>query len=172
MMTADHPNALWLAHLYEGVIAIQSDQTLEPSVRDEKQVAHQRSAFAKVSPKFVIHTGGVRLAATGDGAFTQAYGARRMAIAGDSFRLLEVDQILADDHYGIARILTRLERDGKAEEFIGIGGWRFEGDLAVEHWEMVPGQLWDEAFLVADPQFEGEAKDFWMATDKAASASQ
>ncbi|PCE42514.1 hypothetical protein [Rhizorhabdus dicambivorans] len=163
MMTADHPNALWLAHLYEGVIAIQSDQSLEPSERDEKQVAHQRSAFAKVSPDFVIHTGGVRLAATGGAEFTQAYGARRMAIAGHSFRLLGVDQILADDYYGIVRLLTRLERDGKAEDFIGVGGWRFEGDLAVEHWEMVPGQLWDAAFLIADLQFQGEARDFWLA---------
>lgn len=163
MMTADHPNALWLAHLYEGVIAIQSDQSLEPAARDEKQVAHQRSAFARVSPEFVIHTGGIRLAATLGGELTQAYGARRMAIAGDTFRLLGVDQILADDHYGIVRLLTRLERDGKPEEFIGIGGWRFENELAVEHWEMVPGQLWDEAFLVADPQFNGEARDFWLA---------
>lgn len=163
MMTADHPNALWLSHLYEGVIRIQNDHSLEPEVREEMQLAHQRSAFARVSPQFVIHTGGVRLAATGDGTFTQAYGARRMAIAGDSFRLLDVDQILADDHYGIARITTRLERDGKAEEFIGVGGWRFEGDFAVEHWEMVPGQLWDEAFLIADPQFDGEARDFWLA---------
>lgn len=163
MMTADHPNALWLAHLYEGVIAIQNDDTLAPSVREEKQVAHQRSAFAKVSADFVIHTGGVRLAATGDAAFTQAYGARRMAIAGDGFRLLGVDQILADDHYGISRILTRLERKGQAEEFIGIGGWRFEGNQAVEHWEMVPGKLWDEAFLATEPDFEGEARDFWLA---------
>lgn len=163
MMTPDHPNALWLAHLYRGVIDIQSDQTLEPSVRDAKQVAHQQSAFARVSSAFVIHTGGVRLAATGDAAFTQTYGERRMAIAGDSFRLLNVDQILADDLYGIVRVVGRLERSGKAEEFVSIGGWRFEGEMAVEHWEMVPGQLWDEAFMVANPQFEGDARDFWLA---------
>lgn len=163
MMTADHSNALWLTHLYRGVIDIQSDMTLTSAERDEKQLAHQRSAFARVSPAFVIHTGGVRLAAAGEGAFTHAYGARRMAIAGDSFRLLDVDQVLADDLYGIARIRTRLERNGTGEEFIGIGGWRFEGEMAVEHWEMVPGQLWDEAFLVADPEFDGDARDFWMA---------
>lgn len=163
MMTEDHANALWLKDLYEGVIAIQSDPTLEPSVRDEKQVAHQQAAFAKVSPDFVIHTGGVRLAATGDGVFSHAYGARRTAIAGDSFRLLKVEQVLADDLYGIISLVTRLERNGKAEDFIGMGGWRFDGDKAVEHWELVPGQLWDEAFLVADPQFAGDAKDFWLA---------
>ena len=162
MMTADHPNARWLADLYEGVVRIQNDTTLESATREQMQLAHQRSAFAKVSPDFVIHTGGVRLAATGQGAFTQAYGARRMAIAGDSFRLLEVDQILADDLYGIARILTRLERNGKGEEFIGMGGWRFEGDMAVEHWEIVPGPLWDEAFLVADREFRGDARNFWL----------
>jgi hypothetical protein len=44
-----------------------------------------------------------------------------------------------------------------------IGGWRFEGETAVEHWEMVSGQLWDAAFMVADPQFEGDARDFWVA---------
>lgn len=163
MMTEDHPNALWLKHLYEGVIAIQSDPTLDPAARDAKQVAHQRAAFARVSPNFVIHTGGVRLAATGDGVFTHAYGARRTAIAGDSFRLLKVEQVLADELYGIVSLVTRLERVGRPEDFIGIGGWRFEGDMAVEHWEMVPGPLWDEAFLVADPQFAGDARDFWLA---------
>ncbi|AMK24160.1 hypothetical protein [Sphingobium sp. TKS] len=163
MMTADHPNALWLAQLYEGVVRIQSDQTLDPEVREQMQLDHQKSAFSRVSPDFVIHTGGVRLAATGDGAFSQAYGARRTAIAGDSFRLVRVEQILADDLYGVVSMLTRLERNGEVEEFIGMGAWRFEGDLAVEHWEIVPGQLWDEAFLIADPEFSGEARDFWFA---------
>ena len=162
MMTPHHPNAIWLRELYEGVIRIQNDQTLAPHLREEMQLAHQRAAFAKVSPDFVIHTGGARLAATGTGAFIQAYGARRTAIAGESFRLLETDQILADDHYGIARITTRLEQNGESVEFIGLGGWRFEGDLAVEHWELVPGHLWDEAFLIADPEFSGEARDFCL----------
>lgn len=164
MMTADHPNALWLAELYEGVVRIQNDHTLDPQVREQMQLDHQKSAFSRVSPDFVIHTGGVRLAATGSGAFTQAYGARRTAIAGDSFRIIKVEQILADDLYGIISMLTRLERNGEVEEFVGMGGWRFEGDLAVEHWEIVPGQLWDEAFLIADPAFSGDAKDFWLAS--------
>jgi len=127
------------------------------------QLDHQKSAFSRVSSDFVIHTGGVRLAATLGGASTQAYGARRTAIVGDSFRLIRVEQILADDLYGIVSMVTRLERRGVAEDFIGMGAWRFEGDLAVEHWEIVPGQLWDEAFLIADPEFSGEAKDFWLA---------
>ncbi|MCP3732815.1 nuclear transport factor 2 family protein [Sphingomonas sp. MG17] len=164
MMTEDHPNARWLADLYQGVVRIQNDPALGPDMREATLLAHQRSAFAaRVSPDFVIHTGGVRLAAAGRGDFVQAYGARRTAIAKNSFRLIEIDQIIADDHYGIVRVLTGARHNDRPVEFLGMGGWRFENGLAVQHWEMVPGDLWDDVFLVADPDFAGDPRDFWLA---------
>jgi hypothetical protein len=32
----------------------------------------------------------------------------------------------------------------------------------VEHWEIPPGEAWDNYFLAADPKFKGTAEEFWL----------
>ena len=43
-----------------------------------------------------------------------------------------------------------------------MGAWRFRDGLAVEHWELSDGPVWDEFFLAGDPtSFTGSAQEFW-----------
>jgi len=161
-LTADHPNAVWLAEIYRGGAAIQNDPTLDKETRERKMADHLKKIFARISPKLVIHTGGIRLAATGDEAFMKAYSERRNALSKGTFRAVEVDQILANDSFGVVHGTFAAERDGKTFTFVGMGAWRFENGLAVEHWEIPPGEAWDNYFIAADPNFKGRAEAFWL----------
>jgi ketosteroid isomerase-like protein len=162
LLTPDHPNALWIAEVYRGGAAIEADPSLDPQARERKMAEHMKTVFAKFSPHIVIHTGGVALAATGDEAFMKAYVDRRNVLSKNTFRAIETDQILANDSYGVLHGTFAVDRDGKTIEFTGMGVWRFENGLAVEHWEIADGQAWDDYFLAAVPGFKGTAEQFWL----------
>jgi len=162
LMTADHPNAVWLAEIYGGSAAIENDPTLDKETRERKMAEHLKKVNAKFSPNLIIHTGGIRLAATGDKAFANAYGARRKALSNGTFRAIKVHQILANDSFGVLLGTAAADRDGKTFTFVGVGAWRFENGLAVEHWELMLPEAWDNYFLAADPDFKGTAKEFWL----------
>ena len=162
MMTADHPNAVWLAQLYRGPAAIENDPMLDRETRESKKAEHLKLMFSKLAPNWIIHTGGIRLAATGDSAFATAMGNRRKTLSNGSFRTIEIDQILADDEYGVLHGTFRAERDGRVVKWVAVGVWRFENGLAVEHWEACPGGEWDQFFLAEDPDFKGTAEEFWL----------
>lgn len=162
MMTADHPNAVWLAQIYRGSTAIENDPSLDQEARKSKIAEHHKLMFSRLAPNWTIHSGGIRLAATGDAAFATAMGSRRKTLTNGSFRPIEIDQILADDSYGILHVRCRAERRGIAAEWVAIGVWRFENGLAVEHWELPPGDQWDQFFLADDPDFNGTAREFWL----------
>jgi hypothetical protein len=36
--------------------------------------------------------------------------------------------------------------------------------VAVEHWEIVHGELWDQMFLDVDADVNGTAEEFWLRT--------
>jgi hypothetical protein len=99
----------------------------------------------------VIHTGGVRLAATGGVDFPRRYTKRRASLADAGVEPLTFDQILADDHYGIVHGRFRTSRGDWTWSRVGMGAWRFKDGVAVEHWELSDGPTWDEFFLAGDP---------------------
>ena len=91
----------------------------------------------------------------------RAYGERRSALSKGTFRAIEIDQILANDSFGVLHGTFAAERAGTTVKFIGMGVWRFENGLAVEHWEIPAGDAWDNFFLAAYPDFKGTAEQFW-----------
>lgn len=150
MLRADHPHALWLTDLYR----------VDESAQDAERVA---GALARMSPDFVIHTGGIQLAATGRMDFMLAYGQRRAELGGPA--PVEIYQILADDNFAIIYALYRSERDGKAWEAPGLGVWRFKDGMAVEHWELPDGEQWDAFYLDGQPADAARsAIDFWSGS--------
>lgn len=162
MLTPDHPNAVWLAEMYRGekpdVAAGMSEEEL-----NELRAGHVAQYMARMSPDFIIHTGGVRLAATGDMAFMKAYARRRSSLsdAGD-VSIIAVNQILADDTYGIVHFQSRSTRGDHVWERTGMGAWRFENGVAVEHWELSNGPVWDAYYFAGDSDFNGNARDYWQ----------
>jgi hypothetical protein len=162
MLSDTHPNALWLAELYRGGAAIMTDQSLDEDERLRRQRRHTDEVMERMSPDMVIHTGGVRLAAVGGMDFLHRYVKRRAGLADANVEPLEFDQILADDHYGIVHGTFRTTRGDWRWTRVGMGAWRFEDGLAVEHWELSNGPVWDEFFLAGDPTpFTGSAQEFW-----------
>lgn len=162
MLTSDHPNALWLAELYSVDQQLDSAHADLPEVeRERRHAEHVAKHMARMSPDFVIHTGGVRLAATGDKAFMQAYARRRAMLADGDVSIVAINQILADDTYGILHFRSRTTRGDQIWERTGMGAWRFEDGIAVEHWELSNGPRWDAFYLTADPDFNGNANEYW-----------
>ena len=161
MLTADHPNAKWLHQLYFGAAAIENDSALTAETRKAKKAEHIKLMTSRMSPGWVIHTGGIKLAATVTSDWISEYHDRRKALTNGTFRAIRIDQILADDLYGIIYGTFAAEQNGEAIEMMGVGAWRFENDLVVEHWEMPPGDVWDDLFLAGDPDFQGTAEEFW-----------
>jgi hypothetical protein len=161
-MTADHPNAVWLADMYGTGMAIANDASLDNEAKAAKAAAHAADAAKRMSPEILIHTGGVRLAATGGYDFLQAYARRRGSLSKGNVGVAEIYQVLADDHYAIIYARFRSERDGEVWERPGLGAWRFQDGLAVEHWELPDGRAWDEYYLSADDSLiEGNAAEYW-----------
>jgi predicted SnoaL-like aldol condensation-catalyzing enzyme len=160
MLSSDHPNAIWLATQYRGRMALATDPGLDEETRERLVAEHQREMFTSVSPDWIIHTAGRRLAASGDLEFAAAMGRRRAELAPEF--ILEVGEVVADDHFGIIHLSYRICRGERVMEGTSFGVWRFEDGMAVEHWEMSPAREWDEFFLDADPEFtEGTAVEFW-----------
>jgi predicted SnoaL-like aldol condensation-catalyzing enzyme len=162
MLSDTHPNALWLAALYRGGETISTDPSLGADERIRRQQEHTSEMIERMSPDMVIHTGGVRLAATGGMDFFRHYAKRRASLADANVEPLEIDQILADDHYGIIHGTFRTSRGEWEWTRVGMGAWRFSDGVAVEHWELSNGPAWDEFFLAGDPtSFTGSAQEFW-----------
>ena len=146
-LRADHPNALWLADLYSPADGQDDAQRVEAVMR-------------RVSPDFVIHTGGIRLATTGGLAFMRRYAQRRAELGGPA--PVEIYQILADDHFAIIYARFRAERGSEVRELPGMGAWRFDAGMAVEHWEMPDGPDWDRFYLPAHTELSNEqAAQYW-----------
>ena len=69
---------------------------------------------------------------------------------------------LADDHYVIIHGTFRTSRGEWEWTRIGMGAWRFDDGVAVEHWELSNGPAWDEFFLAGDPtSFTRSGQEFW-----------
>src|SRR3546814_17134511 len=75
--------------------------------------------------------------------------------------LFRSNQIRADDAYGILHFRSRTVRGDHVWERVGMGAWRFENGIAVEHWELSNGPAWDAFYLAADPDFSGNAIEYW-----------
>jgi hypothetical protein len=162
MLTKDHPNAKWLDGLYRGTTEIEANPALSEEEREERKAAHLKEVWKRISPDLVIHTGGVRLATTGDMAFLRVYSQRRTSLTNGDVRPLALNQILADDHYGIIHGVFRTARGDEIWDRVGMGAWRFEDGLAVEHWELSNGPKWDSFFLAGDPDFDpASGMEFW-----------
>lgn len=163
MLTPDHPNALWLAEMY--AINRQTDAvdaSLTAEERDHRHAEHIAKHMARMSPNLIIHTGGVRLAVTGDMTFMKAYARRRTSLSdGGDVSIIKVNQVLADDTYGILHFQSRTTRGDHIWERIGMGAWRFEEGIAVEHWELSNGPKWDAFYFAGDPDFNGDATEYW-----------
>ena len=163
MLTADHPNALWLAAMYGH--ELQSDtasEQLSDEERDKRQAEHVTKYMSRMSPNLIVHTGGVKLAATGDMTFMRAYARRRASLSdGGDVSIIAINQILADDNYGILHFRSRTKRGDHVWERDGMGAWRFEDGIAVEHWELSNGPKWDAYYLGGDPDFRGDAIEYW-----------
>jgi hypothetical protein len=163
MLTPDHPNALWLAELYRLYEPGPADAGLSVEELDRRHAEHVAKQMQRMSPDLVVHTGGVRLAATGDMAFMKAYARRRASLSdGGDVSILAINQILADDTYGILHFQSRTKRGDHVWERVGMGAWRFEDGVAVEHWELSNGPKWDAFYLAGDPDFNGDATEYWM----------
>jgi hypothetical protein len=163
MLTAHHPNALWLSELYRLHEPDPAHGGLSTEELDRLHAEHVAKQMARMSPDLVIHTGGVRLAVTGGMAFMKAYSRRRSSLSdGGDVSIVAINQILADDTYGILHFQSRTARGGEVWERVGMGAWRFENGIAVEHWELSNGPKWDAFYLAGDPNFNGNATEYWM----------
>lgn len=163
MLTPDHPNALWLTELYRLHKPDPAHTDLPTEELDRLHAEHVAKAMARMSPDLIVHTGGVRLAVTGGMAFLKAYGRRRSSLSdGGDVSIVAINQILADDTYGILHFQSRTVRGDHVWERVGMGAWRFEDGVAVEHWELSNGPKWDAFYLAADPNFNGNATEYWM----------
>lgn len=161
MLTESHPNAQWLSKIYRGGAAIAADTTIDEVERARREKEHSQSIIERMSPDLVIHTGGVRLTVTGGMDFLAKYHRRRAMLSDVNVQPLGFDQILADDYYGIVHGTFRTARKGVVWTRIGMGAWRFEDGVAVEHWELSNGPKWDEFFLDGESDFTGDAREFW-----------
>lgn len=162
MLTPDHPNARWLAELYS-VDQASAEAGLSDEEHKRRREEHVAKAMERMSPNLIVHTGGVRLAVTGGMAFMEAYGQRRASLSdGGDVSIVAINQILADDSYGILHFQSRTVRGDDVWERVGMGAWRFEDGIAVEHWELSNGPKWDAFYLAGDPEFSGNATEFWM----------
>ena len=161
MLTETHPNARWLSDVYRGGAAIASDPNLDEDERKRRQKEHAQAIMSRMSPNMIIHTGGVRLTVTAGMDFLTKYHKRRAMLSDVNVQPLGFDQILADDYYGIVHGTFRTARGDVVWTRVGMGAWRFEDGIAVEHWELSNGPKWDEFFLAGDPDFNGSALEFW-----------
>jgi hypothetical protein len=163
MLTADHPNALWLAEMYGVDQPDPARAGLSEEERNRLHTEHVAKYMARMSPDLVIHTGGVRLATTGGMAFMMAYARRRASLSdGGDVAIVAINQVLADDSYGILHFRSRTVRGDHVWERVGMGAWRFENGIAVEHWELSNGPAWDAFYLAGDPDFNGNATEYWL----------
>src|SRR3546814_11667490 len=121
MLTPDHPNALWLAELYRPLRPEAASPELSAVELDRLRAEHVAKHMERMSPDLLIHTGGVRLSATGDMAFMQAYARRRPALSdGGDISIVAVSRILAYDTCGIFHFSSRqLSGDTSPEESRG-----------------------------------------------------
>ncbi|PCE43956.1 hypothetical protein COO09_03285 [Rhizorhabdus dicambivorans] len=144
---------------------LQSDPAsgqLSDEERDKRHAEHVAKYMSRMSPNLIVHTGGVKLAATGDMAFLKAYARRRASLSdGGDVSIIAINQILADDNYGILHFRSRTKRGDHVWERDGMGAWRFENGIAVEHWELSNGPKWDAYYLGGDPDFRGDAIEYW-----------
>jgi hypothetical protein len=162
MLTPDHPNALWLAELY-GVDVDSASAGLSTEEHHRRRAEHVAKHMERMSPNLVVHSAGVRLAVTGGIAFLNAYARRRASLSdGGDVSIVMMNQILADDTYGILHFFSRTSRGDHVWERVGMGAWRFEDGIAVEHWELANGPAWDAFYLAGDPDFNGNATEYWM----------
>lgn len=83
-------------------------------------------------------------------------------MTGGTFRVVNVDHVIADDLFALIYATAIGMRNSKSYESKGIGAWRFDGDLAVEHWEISHGELWDQMLLADDTNLNGTAEEFWL----------
>src|SRR3546814_10905050 len=67
---------------------------------------------------------------------------------------------------------TTLFRSDHVWERVGMGAWRFENGIAVEHWELSNGPAWDAFYLAADPDFSGNAIEYWSRSEEHTSELQ
>jgi hypothetical protein len=162
MLSADHPNAAWLREMYTGGEAIEADPNLSQDEKQARMAEHLRKITERFSPDFVVHTGGIKTAAVGGHAFAMAYGAKRKQLTEETFRPVDIKMVIADDQYGILDVSARAEVAGREFLIRGIGVWRFEEGLLVEHWEVAPGQMWDEMLLTNAPDFEPPAEEYFL----------
>lgn len=161
-MSPDHPNARRLAGYYAAMA-----RAMDAAASD----ADRQVAFMEIveqmgelfAPDFVIHTAGVRLAASGDREFAAAMGRRRNELSGHTFRPVGTPAVVADDQYAVVRTTVHAQRDGMTLSENGMGVWRFAGDRATEHWEISDGLRFDKFFIGGDPDFEfSTGEEFWL----------
>ncbi len=163
MMSPDHPNAVLLARHYEAMASAIDTEGLDDEARRSAYEEVARQVAALLAPDFVIHTCGIRLAATGGRELTMAMGQRRNSLCGNTFRPVSGLTIIADDTYAVVRGVFEAEHGGRRYRHEGMGTWLFNDDgQAIEHWEHAPGQLWDDFFIGCDPDFAfSSGEEFW-----------
>lgn len=164
MLSADHPNAQILNHYYSAMSVALHDPNANLDARDAAFSEIAEKVGQLLAPDFLIHTGGIRLATTGDRAFTMAMGKRRNLLSGGTFRPVRPPLIVADDVYAFVRGGFTGEQDGLRFEEESAGAWRFNSDgRATEHWELGKSQAFDDFFIGCDPDFTfSSGRDFWL----------
>jgi|GEM_PF-2915027 len=164
MLSPDHPNAQLIMSFY-GAMAAAMESTSDDTEARTAAFAEIAGKMQQIlAPDFIIHTGGVRLATTGDMGFMMLMGKRRNMLSGETFRPVGVPYIVADDHFAFVRAQFVGERDGVPFNEESAGAWRFNAaGQAAEHWELANSPDFDDFFIGSDPDFEfTSAKEFWL----------
>src|SRR5687768_12106342 len=125
MLSADHPNARILSSIYDAMSAVLNDSSSDLTARHAAFTSIAEELQQLLTPDFLIHTGGDRLATTGDRHFMSIMGKRRNLLSGGTFRPTRSPLIVADDTYAFVRGTFAAEHNGlRFEEEVG-GAWRF-----------------------------------------------
>lgn len=164
MLSPQHPNAQTLSSYYSAMSVALHDPHSNLAARESAfaEIAHKVSQL--LAPDFLIHTGGIRLATTGDRDFTMAMGKRRNILSGGTFRPARPPLIVADDVYAFVRGSFTGQSNGLQFDQESAGAWRFNSDgQATEHWELGASRAFDDFFIGCDPDFAfSSGREFWL----------
>jgi hypothetical protein len=143
-------------------MAALDDEALSPEQRQAMLLELAEQTEQMLAPDFVMHTCGIRLAASGGRKFQRAMGLRRQKLG--RYRHVETVSVVADDVYAVVRGVFGAEHGDRNYRQETMTTWRFDEEgRAAETWENANGRVWDDFWIGCDPDFVfTSGEEFWL----------